>query len=169
MIEPLTTAAPRGTRCSRCLCCDAVIIFDGEALCAACDDGTHPPLEERKPETLTSKIEDKTMKVTPELLQAIRDADPSDSCRVVGDRLGVNMSTVQYYRTKFSKKPKNGKTVKEASAPRNIPGGALVHSAQATFLVTDKIVDNWWKGLALSDKAAIFSSNYVFQIEGIVR
>ena len=36
-----TTMAPRGKRCSRCLCCDAIIVFEGEALCAACDDGTH--------------------------------------------------------------------------------------------------------------------------------
>jgi len=45
--EPgVTMLAPRGKRCSRCLCCDADIIFDGEALCGPCDDGTHPPLPE---------------------------------------------------------------------------------------------------------------------------
>jgi len=40
------TWAPAGTNCTRCLCCPAVICFGGEALCAACDDGTHPPLPE---------------------------------------------------------------------------------------------------------------------------
>jgi hypothetical protein len=42
-----TEPAPRGKRCTRCLCCDAVIVFAGEALCAACDDGTHPALPEQ--------------------------------------------------------------------------------------------------------------------------
>jgi hypothetical protein len=39
-----TTCAPAGKNCTRCLCCPAVISFEGENLCAACDDGTHPPL-----------------------------------------------------------------------------------------------------------------------------
>ena len=46
MKDPITSMAPRGKRCTRCLCCDAVIVFDGEALCATCDDGTHAPLHE---------------------------------------------------------------------------------------------------------------------------
>jgi hypothetical protein len=50
MSNVITTAAPRGLRCSRCLCCEAVLVFEfegkREALCAACDDGTHPPLPE---------------------------------------------------------------------------------------------------------------------------
>jgi len=40
--------APRGKRCTRCLCCMAVISFGGESLCEACDDGTHPPLPEAR-------------------------------------------------------------------------------------------------------------------------
>jgi hypothetical protein len=48
MSDPHTIPAPRGKRCTRCLCCDAEIIFDGEALCAACDDGTHPALPEQR-------------------------------------------------------------------------------------------------------------------------
>jgi hypothetical protein len=37
------TSAPAGKKCTQCLCCSAVICFGCEALCAACDDGTHPP------------------------------------------------------------------------------------------------------------------------------
>ncbi len=48
MIEAITQCAPRGKRCTECLCCDAVIVVEIEGkkvyLCAACDDGTHPPL-----------------------------------------------------------------------------------------------------------------------------
>ena len=50
-----TTVAPRGKRCTRCLCCEAVIVFDGESLCAACDDGTHPPFAEQRPASAAGK------------------------------------------------------------------------------------------------------------------
>jgi hypothetical protein len=51
MITPVTAYAVRGKKCMRCLCCPAIIHFDGEDLCAACDDGTHPALPEQRPET----------------------------------------------------------------------------------------------------------------------
>lgn len=43
-----TRLAPQGKNCTRCLCCPALISFEGELLCAACDDGTHPPLPEQR-------------------------------------------------------------------------------------------------------------------------
>jgi hypothetical protein len=49
-----TEPAPRGKRCTRCLCCEAVIVFAGEALCAACDDDTHPALPEQPVHFFTS-------------------------------------------------------------------------------------------------------------------
>jgi hypothetical protein len=53
MIDPITTAAPRGTRCTECLCCDAEIIVEVNGtrakLCGACDDGTHPAFAMKKP------------------------------------------------------------------------------------------------------------------------
>ena len=47
MSDMSTSAAPKGKRCDRCLCCDGIIVFNEETLCAACDDGTHPALPER--------------------------------------------------------------------------------------------------------------------------
>jgi hypothetical protein len=46
MIEQTTRATGK---CTRCLCCLAIVAFDGEKLCAACDDGTHPPLPDSRP------------------------------------------------------------------------------------------------------------------------
>jgi hypothetical protein len=43
-----TTVAPPGKRCSQCLCCEAIIAFDGEYLCDLCDAGTHPAAPEIK-------------------------------------------------------------------------------------------------------------------------
>jgi len=194
MKDAVTTIAPRGKRCTRCLCCDAIIVFDGEALCAACDDGTHPPLAEQHtvepfanasplpPSTNEIEIGEKPMKVTPMLIKAIRESDLSESCRVVGERLGLDMSVVQYYRTKMRNKEKSGKpapdhpqhksaerTASQTKATRIGPGHALANTAQATFIVTDKIVDNWWRGLKLGDKAAIFGRNYVIRLEGSVQ
>jgi hypothetical protein len=194
MNDAVTSMAPRGKRCTRCLCCDAIIIFDGEALCAACDDGTHPPLAEQHavkplptppplpPSTNEIEIGEKPMKVTPALIKAIRESDFSESCRVVGDRLGLDMSVVQYYRTKMRNEEKSGKpapaqpqhklaerTASQIKATCVGSGHTLANSVEATILVTDKICDNWWRSLKLGDKAAIFASNYVIRIEGSVQ
>lgn len=53
MSEVITTIAPKGMRCSECLCCAAEIIeeFEGRKrrLCGPCDDGTHPAVSAQKP------------------------------------------------------------------------------------------------------------------------
>jgi len=53
MSEAITTPAPKGMRCSECLCCEAEIIeeFEGRKrrLCGPCDDGTHPAFSIQKP------------------------------------------------------------------------------------------------------------------------
>jgi hypothetical protein len=179
-----------------------VIVFDGEALCAACDAGTHPPLPD---DTLSNfrcsvvpvlrgsklaqslllniqqPIEEKSMKVTPEMKQAIRDADPRESCRSIGQRLGLSGSAVDYHRGLLGKVAKSKKPAKakdkdkkpakatDTSASRIGPGHALANTAQATFIVTDAIVDAWWKGLTLGDKAALFARNYVIRVEGSIQ
>lgn len=115
------------------------------------------------------------MKVTDAMKQAMREADPNESNVSIGKRLGIGDGHVSYYRTKFRNESKSTKPSqkKDASAPpfrwtASSQSGAA-NTAQATFLVTDKIVDNWWKGLTLGDKAAIFSSNYVIRVEGSVQ
>jgi hypothetical protein len=197
--------APRGKRCSQCLCCDAIIVFEGEALCAACDDGTHPALPERhnkfEPDsancpaqkegeaTPTGSIaraatssepsnpqpfkEEPMQRVTGEMKQAIREASASESCASIAKRLGMKESTVWWHRNKFRNEAKSEKPVKGMDAGAQllaeIAGHALSHSVQATFQVTDKIVDGWWKGLTRGDKAAIFAGNYVIRVEGSVQ
>jgi transposase-like protein len=52
------TSAPRGKRCTRCLCCDAIVVFAGEALCAACDDGTHLDLSEQRTHAQIETVSD---------------------------------------------------------------------------------------------------------------
>jgi hypothetical protein len=199
--------APRGKRCSRCLCCDAVIVFAGEALCAACDDDTHPALPERhnkfesdsancpapeegeatptgsiaraatssKPFT-PQPLKEEPMKVTAAMKQTIRDADPNESNVSIGKRLSLTDGHVSYYRCKMRNEAKNKKpaepqaahTKPATGAVRVGPGHTLANTIQATFLVTDKIMDNWWRGLKLGDKAAIFAANYVIRVEGTV-
>jgi hypothetical protein len=66
-----STAAPRGKRCTMCLCCDAVIEFAGELLCAACDDGTHPPPAEQRPAAGATVCGAST--AAPATLEAIRE------------------------------------------------------------------------------------------------
>jgi len=211
MLQPpeKTTVAPRGKRCSACLCCAAVIVFSGEALCAACDDGTHPalpeshnkfepgsancPAQEEGEATPTGSIaraatssepsnakplKEAQMKVTPELKQLIREAGPDESCASIAKRLGMKPGTVWWHRNEI-RKERNRKDlakVKEAGLSKAISLSAPTLSrivrpdlaVEARFLVADKIVDNWWRGLKLGDKAAIFSANYVIRVEGTV-
>jgi DNA-binding CsgD family transcriptional regulator len=89
-----TTMAPRGKRCSRCLCCDAIIVFEGEALCAACDDGTHPALPERH-----NKFE-------------------SDSANCPAQKEGEATPTGSIARAATSSKPSNPQPFKEEPMQR---------------------------------------------------
>jgi len=114
------------------------------------------------------------MKVTAAMKKAIREADPGESNVSIGKRLGITDGHVSYYRCKMRnewhvEQPTKEPTTSRPQAKPEERGHALANTAQATFLVTDKIVDNWWKGLTLGDKAAIFSSNYVIRLEGSVQ
>jgi hypothetical protein len=103
----MTQAASRGTRCTQCLCCDAVIVFEGEALCAACDEGIHPLLPESQakasePTTESRKV---TMKrLTSDEIAAIQAAPASESTSALARRLGLNLPAVSYQRLIFQRK-----------------------------------------------------------------
>lgn len=112
------------------------------------------------------------LKVTPAMKQVIHDASPHESTSSIAARLGIRSQDVYYHRNKKLKKADKPRAPHAKPEPRITHvdcRSALANTAQATFLVTDKIVDNWWKGLTLGDKAAIFSSNYVIRLEGSVQ
>lgn len=110
-----TTMAPPGKRCSRCPCHTAVIVFDGEALCAACDDGTHPTVAEqptahpqRAPEAPEPEPELRKVsmrRLTPDQIAAIQAAPLSETTTALAKRLGLNGNTVSYQRLVFQRKP----------------------------------------------------------------
>jgi hypothetical protein len=122
--------------------------------------------------------ERKPMKITEEQKQAIRDSDPSESGRVVGERLGIDGGVVLYYRAKFAKEAKRAKPARKPVAPPMNPRGKgkeerraeiVMHpSRQVTMLVTDKIVETWWQGLTHEKRAELFAGNYVIRLEGSV-
>jgi transposase-like protein len=121
--EPGTTVlAPRGKRCTQCLCCDAEIQFEGEFLCGPCDDGTHPPPAEvraaqpqpvppsqsqaaataaypEKGTTMTTKTKGKGGKRTSEEVRAAILAEPASvsNCEVAR-RHGVSEPTARNIR-----------------------------------------------------------------------
>jgi uncharacterized Zn finger protein (UPF0148 family) len=109
-----TTMAPPGKHCSRCPCHTAVIIFDGEALCAACDDGTHPAIAEQpttepqrapeapEPESQLRKVS--MRRLTPDQIAAIQAAPLSETTTALAKRLGLNGNTVSYQRLVFQRK-----------------------------------------------------------------
>jgi hypothetical protein len=133
MNNAITTAAPAGKRCTQCLCCEAVIVFEGEALCAACDDGTHPPLPESRPAPLPDppeqecatpapKPEPESRKVsmrrlTPDEIAAIQAAPLSESTAALSRRLGLSDKAVSYQRLVFQRKQKSG-SVKQVAEQR---------------------------------------------------
>jgi hypothetical protein len=76
-----------------------VIVFDGEALCAACDDGTHPALPDQCPHR---QEEDEMRlgrrKATEEIIRAIQEADPQMPDSKLARQLGVTPRVVAYHR-----------------------------------------------------------------------
>ena len=105
------------------------------------------------------------MKVTEAQKQAIRDSCPSESCRIVGEKLGIHMSVVQYYRGLFAKQAKAAKPAKKAAAPKPDPEPATepkaLRSRGPSTIVTDKILDAWWRQLSYEKKTELFTGNYI--------
>jgi hypothetical protein len=244
MNNAITRAAAPGTRCAQCLCCDAEIVVDldgkREALCAACDDGTHPeltphqphppalgraPLAMPGPKPEKEAPMGKRSSLTPEQIRAIRDAGYDETALQLGERLGVSAKIIEYQRRNFGKKPpaprgrKSSLTpeqmvaigdagynesaraigerlgvsakivdsqrrrfgrsnLKAALEPANGPKFSPVHdpmaelalprSASITLSVPEKTLDAWWASLDLDGKAALFTANYKFRIEGTI-
>jgi len=176
MNSAVTSSAPIGKRCTRCLCCDAVIVFDGEALCAACDDGTHAPIHftaeykfpspENQPQPVTriEPIEEESMpeshkrkrgEPVPESirLQIAAEDEHISNC-ALGRKYGISGVTVGYIR--------------RAGKHNLAPSTAQTHTTVISLNITEDVLDNWWKKLDLTNKASIFTANYRFPIEGFI-
>jgi hypothetical protein len=142
----MTTAPAPGTRCSMCLCCDAVILFAGEALCAACDDGTHPgspagirlksesapppqpsaapALEPKKKASMAPRIgRNLSRRIEPEIRRAIAEADSSISNSKLAHQYGISDYLVKTIR---------GNVLKSESAFENILDGVSLPMAAAS-------------------------------------
>jgi len=155
MIDPTMTfaAAEPGTKCRRCPCHPAVIVIDGEALCALCDDDVHPPIAQAKPalpalhpawspqpktaprdpEPVPAPAPRKepamrtNKRLSPELLRAIHDAPVEESTNALAKRLGISGQTCSYQRNKF-----HGARPKPASAKADgLPSAADLDAVAA--------------------------------------
>jgi hypothetical protein len=151
MISPRTTVAPTGKRCTRCLCCMAVIAFDGEYLCAACDDGTHPALPEYHPAppieiappVLEPLKENETMTITsrrgrgtpidPAIKRAVLAASPSVSNSDLARKYKITDVTVGAWRraagivTVKAKRGPYKKTKAAAEEPAKVLAVSIPH------------------------------------------
>jgi hypothetical protein len=187
-----TTMAPPGKRCSRCPCHTAVIVFDGEALCAACDDGTHPaiveqPATEPQPALTAEKSTEveSTMyeKLTYEQIEAVLAAPVGEKPSSIARRLGVNSHSVEYHRSKQARARR--KAFLEAGgacepsldaaldAMKTVtfepePEPNLLRSCTVALDVNEKTLDAWWAAQSLQAKAKLFGGNYVIRAEGFV-
>ena len=150
-----TAMAPWGKRCTRCLCCPAVIVFEDEALCAACDDGTHPAFPEQHPappieipapvlEPIDSQPANPQLKeeapmagtkstrglgvrLTEEQKQQIVAASPEISSCELARQLGCSSSGVDYTRKKAGIRSE----AKRGSKPQpSAPAPAVEHATK---------------------------------------
>jgi hypothetical protein len=152
-VEPgTTTLAPRGKRCSRCLCCMAVIAFDGEFLCDACDEGTHPALAEAKtlpppqpqPAAIAAAPESRIDMAskgirTPDDVRAQIVAEGfSLSARALAEKYGVNDSTINLIRKEagLRKSAAKGAGPKPGAHPQHKPARAAQTRRPAALALT---------------------------------
>jgi hypothetical protein len=189
----MTNAAPVGKRCDRCLCCPAVIVSESEALCSACDDGTHPSMPEgqptpQKPESVPEtplavpapvpvpKPERKDAmsirsgrgpgkRIDLETRRAVLAADPEISHSQLARELGISDPSVKNIRMRA-----HAAAAPTAEEPAWVPepAGETARAATVHLSVTETRMDAWWKSLSLDDKAALLTANYRFRIEGSV-
>jgi predicted DNA-binding protein (UPF0251 family) len=164
MIDTLKTETARGESCARCRCCRAVIAFDGEFLCAACDDGTHPcdmiePRGAAAPAAPQPKEEASPLKISNEVLEAARGVDWSkETAAEVARRLGVAPHLVYYAKAKLGKakaKPAAKCTLmKPAAAPQAPAGDGKI---PITINLSASALNAWWDAQSASTKADIFA------------
>jgi hypothetical protein len=168
-----------------------VIVFEGEALCAACDDGTHPPMtEQRRPEPQPApqperaavapeqeseprKVHMSQKRLTPSEIAAIQEAPLSEPTAALARRLGLSGNAVSYQRLVFQRKAKSPSNIQP---PRKTepavddwvpePDTTLRESRQVSFNVDAQTLDAWWKSQTIEFKASVFASNYVIRVEG---
>jgi hypothetical protein len=167
MIDPVTSVAPPGKLCTRCLCCLAIIAFDGEFLCAACDDGTHPRLFKQRPTppialpppqlrpilppaptpakepSMTFHKEDVTKRRTiidETVKAAILAADPSISNGALARKHGIS----DYFVANIRREAGIKSTAKPGSSPTPLQiAASLTTNAKATSGRTGKEVKGW--------------------------
>ena len=188
----MTNAAPLGKRCDRCLCCDAVIVTDGEALCAACDDGNHTPTPEgqpmpKKPESVPETPlavsapepgrkdamsvrsvrsgRGRGKRIDLETRRAVLAADPKISSTQLARELGISDQSVLNIRRQFHAVPM---PAAEELDWEPEPAVAMPRAATVHLSVIGSTMDAWWKSMSLDDKAALLTANYRFRIEGSV-
>jgi hypothetical protein len=185
----MTQAASRRTRCTQCLCCDAVIVFEGEALCAACDEGTHPLLPESQAKASEPKTESRKVsmkRLTPDEIAAIQAAPASESTSALARRLGLNLPAVSYQRLVFQRKQGKAVHAQHAAQPRaeipasqpTEPEGAdwipepepvpppAPQTARVVFSLRQEQLDAWWGSLTIEGKASLFAANLSAEIGG---
>ena len=140
--KPRPRALPAATLAPHHQVALANSILSGAEAIGAKEVIVFPPKPQR---TITTK--GTSMKVTEEMKEAIRKADPLESCAEIGKRLGISGSGVDYWRGKFAKPAKSGKPAKKAAAT-SLSEIVMFKSRPVTLLVNDKIVDAWWKDSA---------------------
>jgi len=141
--------APRGKRCTRCLCCMAVISFGGESLCEACDDGTHPPLPEAR-RAAAIDLPAPTLTLTPALAPT-----PTPTPTLTPALAAPSTAEAETFWT-------DGRDARSAQAD------APPEEVAATIQVNRAMLDGWWRRLSLSEKAALFTGELRIRVEGFV-
>ena len=192
-----TTPAPRGKPCTRCLCCPAAIVFEGEALCEACDDGTHPPMPEtalaaapvpaapapapqpephqpEPPEPEKEKPMTTSHTYTDEQKEAIRSAPASESTRALARRLDLKTTTVHYHRKKAQRGVAPSKPGRKPGAGRAAahPAPQVIPRQPVAPIDGEEVraaFDCWWNSLPLATKAGLFAHNFIIPVEGSVK
>jgi hypothetical protein len=115
----------------------------------------------------------------PEIEDAIRNADPSESTRDLAERLNISTASVYSYQAKIRHNKAAGKSgvVKPKATPATKaerPGNAttravnLVDSFPVTLNLSAAALDAWWAARSSAEKARIFGSNFILTLEGFV-
>lgn len=111
---------------------------------------------------------------TPVQIQQIRESDPKDSARVVGERVGVDEKVVSYYRIKWRKEANGGKPAAKKTASKKPAKDTAAgfepepdptepedepETFSVTIPITAKALDAWWLALSTDFKTSIFECN----------
>jgi hypothetical protein len=174
-----------------------VISFGGESLCAACDDGTHPPLPEshRAPVIIGPALElgadlteaiaagpNKILPFAEEPMTATdsrrgRSVDPEIKRAVLAASPTVSNGELarQYdISDKTVQKWRCAAGIRSTATRRLTricvkPAEPPAPVDPPSSLMVDVLTpDAWWQRLSARDKAALFAANYVIRVEGTI-